>query len=342
MINKELLNQMITEKLVNVQKHPTAELYIYNYSQNVQYDKLWNEVTLQTRGLILDSDMNIVAKPFNKFFNLEEHQINDIPRLPFEVYEKMDGSLGILYWLNDKPYIATRGSFTSEQSQHATKTLYDVYSNTFDRLDRNSTYLFEIIYKENRIVVDYGYTDDLILLARIDNTTGLDLPLEDVGFPIVKKYDGINNLNELKLLNSENKEGFVIKFSNGFRVKVKFDEYVRLHRIITGVSNVAIWQYLSEGKSFNDLLDNVPDEFYDWVHYTRDELIHTFNQIYNECSSVFKELETRKETALYFQAQKYPSILFSILDGKDVDKNIWKMIKPKWSKPFKIENYYGI
>lgn len=67
-LNKELLKQMIDEKLVVVQKHPIANLFIYNYSPTVQYDKLWNEITIQTRGLILDNDMNIVAKPFKKFF----------------------------------------------------------------------------------------------------------------------------------------------------------------------------------------------------------------------------------------------------------------------------------
>lgn len=126
-MNKELLHEMINEKLVSVQKHPEADLFIYNYSPKVQYEKLWNEVTLKTRGLILDAKMNYVARPFEKFFNLEELQPNEIPQIPFDVYEKIDGSLGILYWLNDKPFIATRGSFTSEQSQHATDVLYSRY-----------------------------------------------------------------------------------------------------------------------------------------------------------------------------------------------------------------------
>ena len=81
-MKKELLQEMINEKLVSVQKHPQADLFIYNYTPKVQYDKLWNEITLNTRGLILDSQMNIVAKPFGKFFNLEEHQANEIPPIP--------------------------------------------------------------------------------------------------------------------------------------------------------------------------------------------------------------------------------------------------------------------
>lgn len=336
-MNKELLRQMVNEKLVSVQKHPEADLFIYNYTPKVQYEKLWNEITLQTRGLILDAEMNVVAKPFRKFFNLEEHQPEEIPQLPFDVFEKMDGSLGILYWINEKPFIATRGSFESEQSKKATEILHQRYADTFIRLDKNSTYLFEIIYPQNRIVVDYGNIEDLFLLARIDNATGQDLPIyESTGFPIVKRYDGINDLKQLKALEEENKEGFVVRFKNGFRVKMKFAEYVKLHRIITGVSNVAIWEYLSEGKSFDELLEKVPDEFYNWVKKVQSEIVNEFNKILTECKLVFKEFETRKETALYFQAQKKPSVLFSMLDGKTPDKIIWKMVRPKYSKPFKV------
>ena len=118
---------------------------------------------------------------------------------------------------------------------------------------------------------------------------------------------------------------------------MKFAEYVRLHRIITGVSNVAIWEYLAEGKSFEELLEKVPDEFYNWVKKTQSELRTQFDKILAESKAVFKELETRKETALYFQTQKHPSILFSMLDKKTPDKIIWKMIRPKYSKPFKTD-----
>ncbi len=336
-MNKELLKHYLDEKLVTEQKHPNADLFIYNYSQKVQYDKLWNEVTMQTRGLILDSEMNIIAKPFRKFFNLEELQPQEIPHLSFDVFEKLDGSLGILYWLNDTPYIATRGSFESEQAKHATAILHSKYQHTFDKLDRNKTYLFEIIYPENRIVVDYGALDDLILITIICHTTG-DESIDDIGFPIVKRYDGINDLKGLKSLEENNKEGFVVRFKNGFRMKIKFEEYVKLHRIITGVSNIIIWEYLSEGKPFDEFLEKVPDEFYNWVKKTQKELLMQFDKILNECKSVFTELETRKETALYFQTQKYPSVLFSMLDGKTPDRVIWKMIRPNFSKPFKISN----
>jgi len=340
-INTELLRQMVNEKLVSVQKHPTAELFIYNYSPKVQYDKLWNEITLQTRGLILDGQMNLVAKPFGKFFNLEEHQPNEIPETAFDVFEKLDGSLGILYWLNDKPFIATRGSFESEQSQHATEILYSKYSHTFERLNRKATYLFEIIYPKNRIVVDYGSMDDLVLLTAIEHETGKEF-IEDVGFPIVKRFDGINDLQHLKTLQKKNKEGFVVRFQNGFRVKMKFDEYVRLHRIITGISNVAVWEYLKDNKPFDELISKVPDEFYDWLMQTANSIEMNYKLIFEDAQKRYRQLwnEDKKTFALRVmdEAKDISAILFNMYNGKKVEPAIWKIVRPTYSKAFKNDN----
>jgi len=149
-INVELLKQHIEDGYVISQVHPTMDLTIYNYSQFAQYESKWDEVTLMCRGLILDKDFNIVQRPFGKFFNLTEHDSEfkpDIPNLPFEVYDKMDGSLGILYWDADGvPNIASRGSFTSEQSEVATHLLHTKYKDAWSKLDKNKTYIFEIIY----------------------------------------------------------------------------------------------------------------------------------------------------------------------------------------------------
>ncbi len=112
-MDKQLLNEMIEKKYVSKKKHPVKDIFIYNYTKNAQYEWLWNEATKKCRGLIMDSGDNIIANPFEKFFNLEELDAKEqpIPNEPFDVYEKVDGSLGILYWINDVPAIATRGSF---------------------------------------------------------------------------------------------------------------------------------------------------------------------------------------------------------------------------------------
>lgn len=329
------LIELIEQKYISVEKHLTADLFIYNYTPKTQYDSMWNEHTETCRGLIKDGQGNIISRPFRKFFNYSPDMV--LPLEPFEVFEKLDGSLGILYWVDDMPYIATRGSFVSKQAKKATEILHTKYHHTWNNLDRDKTYLFEIIYPENRIVVDYGGLEDLVLLAVIDTINGFDNELENVGFPIVKRYDGISDICKLQSLAEDNKEGFVIKFQNGFRVKVKFEEYVRLHRLITLCSNVTVWECLATGTGLDELLEKVPDEFFGWVQKTVGELELQYKEVISECCRVYKEFDTRKETALYFQNQKYPYILFAMLDKKDIAPLVWKTIKPKWCQPFKVE-----
>lgn len=331
----KLLQQMIDDGYVHVNKHPQAELYIYNYTTAAQYNVIWNEITLQCRGLIMDNHKNIIARPLRKFFNLEESTKVKIPNEPFEVYEKLDGSLGILYFLNEKPYIASRGSFSSEQALKATEILHQKYSSIFGKLNPNWTYIFEIIYPSNRIVVDYGDTEDLILLAIVETQTGKDVELIDIGFPLVKRYDGITDFNKLQQLEEDNREGFVVKFKNGYRVKVKFEEYKRLHYILTNVSNISIWEHLKAGETLDEVLHLVPDEFYDWVRKTEANLHAQFKAIEDKCRQEFKVHPTRRATAEYFKTCTYPSILFKMMDNKDYSATIWRMVRPEFEKPFK-------
>jgi hypothetical protein len=333
-MNTVVLKEMISKKYIRVNKHPNYDLYIYNYTQSAQFERIWNETTLRCRGLILDKDFKVIARPFAKFFNLGEMENQVIPNTSFEVYDKMDGSMGILYWIDEIPFIASRGSFSSDQSNKANEMLHGKYKNSWRLLDKSKTYLFEIIYPENRIVLDYGASEELVLLAIIDTQSGEEFPLEDIGFPIVEKYDGIKDIHSLAEMNKDNKEGFVIKFSDNFRVKIKFEEYLRLHRIITQVSNLNIWEYLKTNQPIEEVLERVPDEFFDWVKQTKSDLENQYKAIENHSKADFKVLDSRKETALYFLTCEYPGVLFAMLDSIDYSDIIWKMIRPTFEKPF--------
>ena len=60
LLDKTLLNKMVEAGYVNVTKHPTLPLYIYNYSKECQAKHVWNDVTETCRGLIVDSNQNII------------------------------------------------------------------------------------------------------------------------------------------------------------------------------------------------------------------------------------------------------------------------------------------
>ena len=346
-----ILNDYIEKGLAVKNNHPTLPIAIYNYSRETQYEGKWDDITLMCRGLVLDNEGNVIAKTFNKFFNMEEHKPEEIPNEPFEVYEKLDGSLGILFNYNGEWILATKGSFTSDQSVRGIEMLkkYD-----YERLISGFTYLFEIIYEENRIVCQYNY-EDLILLSVFDNSDGGEVNIhndilpnnnrvknvcQNIGFNFVKKYDGIRDFSELKSKISNDAEGYVIRFENGFRMKIKGEEYVRLHKILTSFSNVDIWEYLKDGKPLNNLLHRVPDEFDLWVKNTVQKIEDEYQTLEKEYKWIFKVLmrspdsETKKGFAELAKRYKHPSILFKMFDGKDYSDYIWKQIRPVYSRPF--------
>lgn len=350
------LEYMIKQKYVSVQKHPTADIYIYNYTQNAQFDSVWNNVTLNCRGLILDGDFNIVARPFKKFFNYEEYlekpelkgQIptDEVPHMLL----KYDGSMGILYWLNNKPYIATRGSFVSDQAIRGTKILHEKYSDfvngtLYNNLKDNITVIFEIIYPENRIVVDYQGREDLIQLAIIDNETGRTRPNDYFGFPRSEEFRNVKmlSLDEIKKLDYDNQEGFVCYYNRAdFRMKIKFQNYLQLHRIMTGVSSISIWEYLRDGKDIYEIIQNVPDEFMQWVEKVSNRLTNEYLEIRELAEHTFKNrpdnLETRKDFALWAKEQDVSAtLLFNLMDNNEelLTRNIWKMLRPEYEQPFK-------
>lgn len=325
--------ELVEQGYISARRHPNAPLTIYNYTAKCQYDWKWTPETMACRGLIIADAGEIVARPFPKFFSIEQRGDEPLPVEPFEVYEKVDGSLGVLYFVDGQPCIATRGSFTSEQAEWATAHLRAKYAGT--RFNPDYTYLFEIVYPDNQIVVDYGDFADLVMLAVIRKSDGKDMPLEDLGFPVVKLYDGIKDFAELSQYEEPNKEGFVIRFESGLRVKAKFAEYKRLHRLLTALSARGIWEAMQSEEGLRPILERVPDEFYSWVKQTESALWQQFLAIEHQCKADFKDLGDRKTTALYFKTRPNPHILFKMLDGAEYAPLIWKAIYPEASRPFR-------
>jgi RNA ligase len=338
-IDIEIHRQLEAAGYLQIGRHVSAPLLIHNYSQSAQYERHWVPETLMSRGLITDLEGHVVARPFGKFFNLDEHigLMGAVPEEPFEVYEKMDGSLGIIFHWDGKAHVATRGSFESDQAIRANAILRGKYSHV--QLDPACTYLVEIIYPENRIVVDYDGLEDLVLLAIMHTATGEELPLTEVGLPLVKRYDGLRDLDDLKAIQESNKEGFVVRFQNGLRVKVKFEEYVRLHRILTGVNARTVWEALKDGGGLEEFLESVPDEFYKWVRSVEADLRAQYAAIDQQCKAEFKHFDNRKDAAAYYlQETSQPAIMFRMLDGRPYDEIIWKLIRPVHQKAFALND----
>ena len=334
MTNINKINDLITSGHIKKTGHTTADLFIFNYTEKTQFEELWCEETLACRGLIMDAEDNIISRPFKKFFNVDQQKGGIPTSNNFKVYEKLDGSLGITYWLNNKPYLATRDSFTSEQAQVGTKMLQS-NSELIASLNPNYTYLFEIIYPENRIVVNYKGRKELILLGVIETATGQELDIYKLDLPVSKAkiFNGLRDFKAIQDMDNNTDEGFVILFEDGLRLKYKFERYKQLHKFQSGFSPRSVWESLKDGQSLDKLLEITPDEMYDEVKAVVAELESRFLVSMLEVQMVFSNIDKsldRKSQAQFIMTnhKSLAAKLFNLLDSKNINQLIWNDIKP--------------
>lgn len=338
---EKFLNEEIANGYVRAQRSPDGTLIIYNYSEKAQFERRWSDVTLNCRGLITDICNNIVARPFKKFFNFGERPLEFSTHDPVEVTDKKDGSLGILYrHPNTGDYaIATRGSFISDQAIHGTEIWRERYSHIAQPL-KGYTFLFEIVYPKNRIVLDYGDLDDLILLGAVQNDRGFYFgPTEAAGMlnwpgPVTEVFE-YTTLNDCFKVHRPNAEGLVIRSGNRM-VKLKQADYVALHKLVTGLNERAVWERLKAGETCASICESLPDEFHGFVKDVSSDLESRFDAIYQSSWEDYVKIKnqlpvdaTRKQFAMLAVKTSQPGIMFNHLDGKPVGDIIWDQIKPR-------------
>jgi RNA ligase len=355
----ELLDQMVNEGYVTAREHNTLPLIILNYTPAAQYAWKWNDVTLKARGLIFNKlTHEVIARPFEKFFNWDqgvgaETWQNPMPPAgPAIRMEKMDGSLGILYWDESDPNesfpcVATRGSFHSEQAEWATKEVREYFPGPEPRDDK--TYLFEIIYPENRIVVDYGEYSGLVLLDVIDNETGKSDLQEFDDFEWPEKvsrtilFNGFDSGQAAEIPDGD--EGFVYLWpEKNFRTKMKSAEYIELHKLISHLSEKSVWEQLVAGKTIDQIKAGLPDEFYGFVDKTYEQIMENVGRIMQKVAIEFYNLREkfpeyarpqdvpRKDIAQEIVKSDNKKYLFQMLDGKPIYPVALQDSKPKTNK----------
>lgn len=345
LLDMKLLKKMVDEGYVRFGTHREfPELRIYEYTAKAMFEREWNDVTMKTRGLIVNWDTgNVLARPFDKFFNYGQPEQLDQIRLELndevEVYDKLDGSLGILYRRPDGHIaIATKGSFHSEQAEWATKEIRR-YMTTHFREDEQ-TWMFEIIYPENRIVVTYDF-EGLVLLGVRDidfgDTYAPDEVLEWKGRKATHfRYKTLREA--LEAPPRRNAEGFVVYLPEfDVRVKIKQEDYLKLHKTVFSFGPQYIYDRLDQGQTEEEILAALPDEFEEEAL----SLIAGFlvkhmgiraNVLLNY-KDIYKEGMTKKEFALLAKDRPYPQYLFSMFDKRpDHAERIWKALNPSYVK----------
>lgn len=348
LVDPDALAAALDAKLINVRYADDGQA-IYNYSDLAMFTPgAWdNSAVRQCRGLIVSADgETVVARPWEKFFN---HNQSEAGELDFsamvEVTDKKDGSLGIIHRASDGTLrVASRGSFESDQAKWATQWLIEHQASEAGIAGVDDfTYLVEIVYPENRIVCDYGDFEGLILLGAVRIKTGGYLgpgparALSGWRYEVTETFEYETLKDALAAAPRPGAEGLCVRFlADNKIVKIKQEDYVALHKIVTGLSERSVWEHRSNGGCLHDLLASLPDELHDWtrqvwIDQTRqvEELREAAVQAHREIVLSLPRGFGRKEYAELASKSPYRAYLFMLLDDKDITDAIFKSIKPR-------------
>ena len=357
----EEIEAEVREGYVKSQAHPFLPLTILNYTDKATYEARWNAVTTHCRGLIVNNVTDeIVARGCRKFFNYGEPSAPEYPLDTLvRVTRKEDGSLGIgwcyspdegdtIHW-----GLATRGSFTSEQAAHGYQTIeegtsghYELwYDSICQYADNGISYISEIVYPENRIVLDYEERDEVIPLGTVNNSTGLiEWRPSSV---LVNGHPAMMTLAEaIALPIPDDEEGYVLDILDEYlnvidHLKLKGAKYKELHSAIFGLTERKLYDLWVEDQE-TEFIEELPDELQPWALEVVQRFDAEWESIMGRVNDAFENIPRigdRKEAAEWIlKSHKDISAgLFAMLDNNPMKCHAWvdKQLKPG-HVPFKI------
>lgn len=289
------------------------------FSYNVECD-FRDPIVQEARGIIIDYEKNeVVCWPFRKFGNYNESYADNIDWNNAVVLEKVDGSI-IKLWYNHK---SQSWQFSTNGMINADNATTDAYSGIyygdvirqannyndipFDKLDKDYTYIFELVSPQTRVVIKY---DEISLyhLGTRSNITGEEFNV-DIGIKKPKSYQ-INSLEgcikaalELNKEASEDdevsNEGFVVVDKNWNRVKVKSPDYIMMHRLKhnDGISKkdcVSTILYMQKDVERICQANQSLVHIFKYYDFKLSELKHQSNQMASLSRSLYKEYSNER------------------------------------------------
>lgn len=344
LFSQEDLQRGLDEKLINV-RYASDGQRIYNYSDLAMFTPgAWdNPAVRQCRGLIVAADgETVVARPWEKFFNHNQAEAGELDfDAAVEVTDKKDGSMGIIHRAMDGNLrVASRGSFESDQAKWASEWLAK-HQPVLVGVDE-FTYLVEIVYPENRIVCDYGDYEGLILLGAVRIRTGGYLgpgaakAVSGWAHDATETFEYETLRDALAASPRKGAEGLCVRFlADNKIVKIKQEDYVALHKIVTGLSERSVWEHRMNGGYLHELLASLPDELHEWTRQVWLGQMEQLNEIHEAAMQAHREIVLslprgfeRKDYAALAGKSPYRAYLFMILDNKDITEAIFKSLKP--------------
>ena len=321
-------------------------LAIFNYHIECQFS---DPIVQEARGIIIDCERcEVVCWPFRKFGNHNEGYADTIDWSTARVQEKVDGSIIKLWYDHARGdwQFSTNGLIRAELAnvdERVGLTYHDVILHTenyrdipFERLDKDSTYIFELVSPETQVVVRYE-TPLLYHLGTRSNLTGEER-LEDIGIRKPASYPLASLaecLDAAAVLNREDedaedvtKEGFVVVDGDWHRVKVKSPDYLVMHRLRLSrtVSKEDCLSLLLSGSGDVELLCSANPALIPTIKYydfRLSELILQADQMAELARGLFHEYDgNRAAVAAVLLRHKLSPVGFRALTCPDAGRDI--------------------
>ena len=264
-----------------------------NYSRDVVFEGAWPDEVCNWRGHIYDTSQGrLVARPFEKFFNLGENEkisyavleqiIKDNPGAKFTYWEKVDGTMIIAYWFEGEIHVATRGSLkpivdSCYPNYHfaAMSMILTKYPGVITALREMpfTTLVFELVWAKGRenLVTKYK-EDDLYLIGMLDEKFDYSSrEIKSCAEAFKLKIPEIYDFNDFAgcVLTAEFtcderiSEGYVVAIELGQkvlkRVKIKTQQYRDIKRLMHGVNSKDLLDKILDGTIY-EFLGKTPKE----------------------------------------------------------------------------------
>lgn len=349
--NLSILEEYVEKGLLR--KAEDDDLVQYNYSEkvnNAPMGTLWDDITMFNRGNIYEKKTGkLIARAMPKFLNLgqlsEDKQKELILKPKFNLTEKMDGCLGILYMYKGEIRCNSRGGFDNYVTDKI-KELLPKYI-MVKRILEHNTINVEVISPETKIICDYGDTQDLYLITAYSNNPDigelnykeLSLMGQVMRMPVVKEYHMTwEALLRWQKEADATQEGFVVRFPNNERIKIKSEDYLNIAKLKCGFSKKRIWECMRDDaynntNTLDDYMINIPDELSIQAKTYLKELKDDLHVLELQANEIYKATIDipQKELASKLKEinPQLSGAVFNIRNNKPIIKSIIKIIEPK-------------
>lgn len=313
---------------------------------------LSSPIVQEARGIVINLDtLDVVCYPFTKFGNYNENYAAEIDWSTARVQEKVDGSLVKVWWdshLADWRW-SSNGSIVPDTN--IAPVLKAALQNTvinYSILDKDCTYIFELISPNNQIIVKYNETK-LIHLGTRNNKTGKEL-IVDIGVEKPKEYNLSNQkdcLNFVKTLNisalNPEHEGFVVVDAMFNRIKIKTPEYIEMHKLFSDCAvnkKSIISMIMFKPKELDDIMSAYPKYQAKMLFYIDEykKLIEQVRDTSDLVDSLVKQYGSdRKSIALTLKGNRYSGFAFKYLDTHMSPEEL--LVSAGDASPARIEKY---